>query len=142
MYWLTYKTDFAAAHQLRGYRGKCENLHGHNFKVEIVVKGEELDRCGMLVDFVEMKAIVNKVLNGLDHRFLNELPFFAAPHGANPSAENIARFLHGEIGALLPANASMESVTVYETDRCAATYRASPPAAAPLAAVVLEGARP
>lgn len=123
MYLLTYKTDFAAAHQLRGYRGKCENLHGHNFKVEVVVKGTELDRCGMLVDFVELKAAVNRCLEVLDHRNLNDLPHFAT--AINPSAENIAEYVYREIAKDLPANATLDAVTVYETDRCAATYRAS-----------------
>ena len=122
MYYLTFKTDFAAAHQLRGYRGKCENLHGHNFKVEVVVKGSELDRCGMLVDFVDLKAAVNGCLESLDHRNLNDLPFFATT--VNPSAENISRYVHVEVARMLPANATVDAVTVYETDRCAATYRA------------------
>lgn len=123
MYFITIKTDFAAAHQLRGYRGKCENLHGHNFKVEVVVKGPELDACGMLVDFVELKRIVNGWINeNWDHRNLNDLEQFRL--GAlNPSAENVARVLHDEISKALPPSATVDSVTVYETDRCGATYR-------------------
>jgi 6-pyruvoyltetrahydropterin/6-carboxytetrahydropterin synthase len=123
VYLLTFKTDFAAAHQLRGYRGKCENLHGHNFKVEVVVRGEELDRCGMLVDFVELKAAVNRCLEALDHRNLNDLPYFATT--VNPSAENISRYVYEEVAKALPAQAAVDHVTVYETDRCAATYRLS-----------------
>jgi 6-pyruvoyltetrahydropterin/6-carboxytetrahydropterin synthase len=123
VYLLTFRTDFAAAHQLRGYRGKCENLHGHNFKVEVTVKGTELDRCGMLVDFVDLKAAVNACLEALDHRNLNDLPYFAT--AVNPSAENIARFVHDEVAKALPPNAAVDGVTVYETDRCSATYRAS-----------------
>jgi 6-pyruvoyltetrahydropterin/6-carboxytetrahydropterin synthase len=123
---LTIKTEFAAAHQLRGYKGKCENLHGHNFKVEVVVRGEELDRCGMLVDFVDLKRSINGLINEqLDHRNLNDLPTFQERGGLNPSAENIARWLHGELEKTLPEGVSMDSVTVYETDKCAATYRTS-----------------
>lgn len=122
MYLVTIKTEFAAAHQLRHYRGKCENLHGHNFKVEVVVRGRELDQAGMLVDFVELKAAVNGILEGLDHRNLNDLEVFEV---VNPSAECIARYLHDELAKRLPAARAVEidSVTVYETDRCAATYR-------------------
>ncbi|HVY61554.1 MAG TPA: 6-carboxytetrahydropterin synthase QueD [Planctomycetota bacterium] len=123
MYLLTYRTDFAAAHQLRGYRGKCENLHGHNFKVEVTVKGTELDRCGMLVDFMDLKAAVNGCLETLDHRNLNDLPYFATT--VNPSAENVARYVYEEVAKALPKVATVEQVTVYETDRCSATYRLS-----------------
>ncbi len=133
MYFLTIKAEFAAAHQLRGYRGKCENLHGHNFQIEVAVKGETLDRVGMLVDFVEVKNAINGAFEGVDHTNLNDHPFFAAPAGGreigtNPSAENVARFLFGEVSRRLrelnPA-AEVDSVTVYETDRCGATYRPS-----------------
>lgn len=123
MYFLTFKTDFAAAHQLRWYRGKCENLHGHNFKVEVVVKGAELDRAGMLVDFVELKSAVNRCLEGLDHRNLNDLDYFATT--VNPSAENLAKYIFDDVARAMPPQASVDSVTVYETDRCAATYRSS-----------------
>ena len=123
MYWLTIKTDFAAAHQLRGYKGKCENLHGHNFKVEVVVKGPRLDPCGMLVDFVDLKRSVNGFINEhFDHRNLNDLPQFQ-PNALNPSAENIARVLFDEVAKQLPEGVVVDGVTVYETDRCAATYR-------------------
>jgi 6-pyruvoyltetrahydropterin/6-carboxytetrahydropterin synthase len=120
VYYLTVKTEFAAAHQLRGYRGKCENLHGHNWKVEVVVKGRELDPVGMLYDFTELKARLRVLVDEqLDHRNLNELEAFAV---ANPSAENIARYLFERLGAELPAGVSVDRVTVDETDRCGATY--------------------
>ena len=126
MYFLTIKTDFAAAHQLRGYKGKCENLHGHNFRVEVVVRGEELDASGMLLDFVDLKRSINGLINEqLDHRNLNDLPTFHERGGVNPSAENIAKYLHDEVGRTLPESVVVDSVTVYETDRCAATYRRS-----------------
>lgn len=125
MYLLTIKSEFAAAHRLRGYRGKCENPHGHNYKVEVVVAGEDLDACGMLVDFVELRAALNGLIDDrLDHRDLNELEPFR-PGALNPSAENIARWLHDEVARTLPPSVSVDSVTVYETDRCSATYRKS-----------------
>jgi len=124
MYYLTVVIDFAAAHALRGYRGKCENLHGHNWKVEVVVKGSNLDRVGMLVDFGELKAHLREIVGELDHRNLNDLdPFLAA----NPSAENIARHIFERLGAHLPAGVRIDRVTVFETDRCGATYRQDEP---------------
>lgn len=120
MYHLTVKTEFAAAHQLRGYRGKCENLHGHNWKIEVAVRGRELDRVGMLVDFVEVKAWLRTLIDEqLDHRNLNDLEPFKV---VNPSAENIARFLHEGLSKLVPSGVEVDHVTVYETDRCGATY--------------------
>ena len=68
--------NFSSAHQLRGYRGKCENLHGHNYKIEIYARGRELDNVGLLVDFVELKAAADDVVTYLDHRNINELPPF------------------------------------------------------------------
>lgn len=121
MYYVTVKTEFAGAHQLRGYRGKCENLHGHNWKVEVVVRGPDLDAAGMLVDFVDLKAKLADIVGGLDHRNLNELePFLVA----NPSAENIARYIFDGVARSLSGPAAVDRVTVYETDRCAATYTA------------------
>jgi 6-pyruvoyltetrahydropterin/6-carboxytetrahydropterin synthase len=83
-------SDFSAAHHLRNFRGKCENLHGHNWKVEIVLRGTELNESGVLVDFGEVKQATRQLLAGLDHHYLNEIPFFA---DNNPSSENIARYL-------------------------------------------------
>jgi len=119
LYYVTVKMEFAGAHQLRGYKGKCENLHGHNWKVEAVVRGRELDKTGMLVDFVELKARMNDLIGALDHRNLNELEPFTT---INPSAENIARYLYDGLAAAVPPSVKVDRVTVYETDRCAATY--------------------
>jgi 6-pyruvoyltetrahydropterin/6-carboxytetrahydropterin synthase len=92
--------DFSSAHQLRGYKGKCENLHGHNYKIEIYAKGEELNNIGLLIDFVDLKKAADEVTKYLDHRNLNELPPF--DEELNPSAENLARFileyLNGRVG--------------------------------------------
>lgn len=119
MYALTVKTDFAAAHALRGYNGKCENLHGHNFAVEVVVKGTKLDACGMLIDFVELKGHLAEVLGQLDHKNLNDLPRFTEE---NASAENVARAIFEGLSALMPEHVDVSAITVYETPRCGATY--------------------
>ena len=82
--------NFSSAHQLRGYKGKCENLHGHNYKIEIYARGRELDNVGLLVDFVELKAAADEVVTYLDHRNINELPPFDE---LQPSAENLAKYV-------------------------------------------------
>lgn len=120
MYILTIEDSFAAAHQLREYKGKCENLHGHNWRVELRVKGESLDHAGMLIDFGDMKVYLKEILSGLDHRNLNE----AAPFDViNPTSENLARHVYEEIVEKLKSSKrdiSVHSVTVWEsaTSRC------------------------
>src|SRR5712692_3233510 len=91
--------NFSSAHQLRGYQGKCENLHGHNYRVEIYARGRELNNIGLLVDFVELKAAADDVVNYLDHRNLNELEPF--DEELNPSAENVARVILERVAARL-----------------------------------------
>ena len=83
--------NFSSAHQLRGYQGKCENLHGHNYKIEIYARGSELNNIGLLVDFVELKQAADQIVTYLDHKNLNELDPFVTEQ--NPSAENVARFV-------------------------------------------------
>ena len=135
MYLVSVRTEFAAAHQLRGYHGKCENLHGHNWKVEVILKGRTLDKVGMLVDFTEIKAWLRVLIDEqLDHRNLNEIPPFNA--ALNPSAENIAKFLFDGLAARVREGTAVDRVHVYETDRCCATYAADegggpPPAISP-----------
>jgi len=82
--------NFSSAHQLRGYKGKCENLHGHNYRIEIYARGRELDNIGLLVDFVELKAAADEVVHYLDHRNINELEPFVE---LQPSAENLAKYI-------------------------------------------------
>src|ERR687888_2251102 len=89
--------NFSSAHQLRGYRGKCENLHGHNYKIEIFARGRELNNIGLLVDFVELKAAADELVMYLDHKNLNELEPFIEE--LNPSAENVARFVLEKLAA-------------------------------------------
>ncbi len=88
MYEIEVKTAFEAAHFIRGYAGKCARLHGHNWEVIAIVRGEKLDELGMLIDFKILKAELKKVLDGFDHRFLNELEPFTTE---NPTAENLAK---------------------------------------------------
>jgi 6-pyruvoyltetrahydropterin/6-carboxytetrahydropterin synthase len=123
MYEVSVDDEFAAAHNLRNYRGKCEDLHGHNYKVRVTLAGEKVDAAGLLYDFVEVKSAIRGVIRALDHRYLNELPPFDT---LNPSAENIARYLYDGISEHLPPaenGAQVASVTVWESDLTAATYR-------------------
>ncbi len=123
MYEVSVEDTFAAAHNLRNYKGKCENLHGHNYKVRVVMAGKELDATGLVYDFVQLKQVIQDVLRSLDHKYLNELPPFDK---LNPSAENLARHIYDEATKQLPkaANgAGIASITVWETDLTAATYR-------------------
>src|SRR5687767_3521057 len=90
MYEVMIEEEFSAAHALRGYKGKCEQLHGHNYKVEVYVRGARLDEIGMLVDFTQLEFFTRELLRSLDHQSLNELKPFAIE--INPSAENLASF--------------------------------------------------
>jgi len=123
MYEVSVEDTFAAAHNLRNYKGKCENLHGHNYKVRVVMAGKELDATGLVYDFVQLKQVIQGVLRSLDHKYLNELPPFDK---LNPSAENLARHIYDEATKQLPKapnSAGIASVTVWETELTAATYR-------------------
>jgi 6-pyruvoyltetrahydropterin/6-carboxytetrahydropterin synthase len=123
MYELKILGEFAAAHHLRNFRGKCESLHGHNWKVEVVITGRELDKSGVVLDFAEIKAAAKEVLTELDHRYLNELPFFAAH---NPSSENIARYLFERLGERLnDQRVKVTRVSAWESDDACATYLAN-----------------
>jgi len=117
--------SFSAGHALRHYKGKCENVHGHNYKVRVSMQGEELDSIGLLVDFVDLRRAVKTIAERLDHRFLNDLAPFDQ---LNPSAENIARYFCDELEPEVKRNnARLQSVTVWETDTSFATYRPSGP---------------
>ncbi len=94
MFEVSVEETFAAGHALRNYRGKCENVHGHNYRVQVTFSGEELDSIGLLVDFVEVKKLMRLVVDRLDHQFLNEMAPFDV---LNPSAENIAKYFYDEI---------------------------------------------
>ena len=118
MFEVRVEDNFAAAHFLRDYHGKCEALHGHNYKVFVHVRGAELNEGGMLLDFTQLKAALKKVLDGLDHTNLNDNPFF----DQNPSAERIALYICQNVQAELGAAVRIYSVDVFETDKNRATY--------------------
>jgi len=123
MYEVSIDESFAAAHNLRGYKGKCEDLHGHNYKVRVTLEGPELDSVGLLYDFVHLKQIIQAVIRSLDHKYLNELSPFDV---LNPSAENIARHVYQEAARQMrpsPNGARISGITVWETDVTSATYR-------------------
>ena len=122
MFEVTIEETFAAGHALRNYRGKCENVHGHNYRAEVTLRGAELDAIGLLVDFVELKRVVHAVLDRMDHQWLNDMPPFDE---LNPSAENMARYLYDEIAAGLGPRGDVRvaSVKLWETDTSSATYR-------------------
>ena len=123
MYEVSVDETFAAAHNLRNYKGKCEDLHGHNYKVRVTLAGPELDATGLLYDFVHLKQVIQGVIRSLDHKYLNELKPFDV---LNPSAENIARHIYEQTAQQLRATANgaaIASITVWESDVTAATYR-------------------
>ncbi|MEK7773714.1 MAG: 6-carboxytetrahydropterin synthase QueD [Deltaproteobacteria bacterium] len=120
MYELTIVSSFSSAHNIRGYEGACENLHGHNWRVEVRVIAEKPGPLGMVIDFKKLKTETKKILDGLDHRYLNEVPPFDK---LNATAENIARFIYIELGkAVNGADAKVSKVRVWESDNAAAAY--------------------
>ena len=124
MFEVSVEYSFAAGHALRGYKGKCENVHGHNYKVKVVVQGEKLNSIGLLMDFAELRAAVRGLAERFDHHFLNDLEPFKE---TNPSAENLAFYLGNELQQKIKEQGlSVGAVTVWETDTTSATYR--PPA--------------
>ena len=121
MFEVMIERNFSSAHQLRGYRGKCENLHGHNYKIEIYARGRELNNIGLLVDFVELKEAADEVVNFLDHRNINELEPFVEE--LNPSAENLARFILERVARRVGDDrVQIYKVRCYETPTSVATY--------------------
>jgi 6-pyruvoyltetrahydropterin/6-carboxytetrahydropterin synthase len=114
--------NFSSAHQLRGYKGKCENLHGHNYKIEIYARGQELDNIGLLVDFGELKTAADEVVQYLDHRNINELEPF--DEEVNPSAENLARYILERVAARVgDERVQIYKVRCFETPTSVATYQ-------------------
>jgi 6-pyruvoyltetrahydropterin/6-carboxytetrahydropterin synthase len=123
MFQVSVEETFSAGHALRGYKGKCENPHGRNYRVRIEVEGPQLDSIGLLVDFLHLKAALRDVISKLDHQFLNDLEPFRT---VNPSAENMAKYFHDESLRMLkqlPAGARITEVIVWETDTSQARYR-------------------
>jgi 6-pyruvoyltetrahydropterin/6-carboxytetrahydropterin synthase len=111
--------SFAAGHALRNYKGKCENVHGHNYRVQVGIEGAQLDENGLLFDFADLKKQLRATSEYLDHQFINELKPFDK---INPSAENIAKFFFDEIQRELQGR-KLAYVRVWETDTSCAVYR-------------------
>ena len=122
MFEVCVEKTFASGHALRNYHGKCENVHGHNYRVQVSVQGPELSANGLLVDFAVLKGLMNEVVEYLDHRFINDLPPFTE---INPSAENIARYFYDQMNGGLPKEVPVRiaEVKVWETDTSLAIYR-------------------
>ncbi|RZD16977.1 MAG: 6-carboxytetrahydropterin synthase QueD [Candidatus Acididesulfobacter guangdongensis] len=130
MYELKISSMFSSAHNLRGYNGKCENIHGHNWQIEVVVCSELLNSIGIAVDFKILKNYLKLIMEKLDHKYINELPYF---ENINPSAENIAKYIFNEFNILLEnnrdnqnkdenINVKVKKVNVYETATSMASY--------------------
>ena len=120
MYEVMIKAEFASAHNLRNYKGSCETLHGHNWKVDIIVETDRLDEIGLALDFNLLKEKTNEIIDDLDHIYLNEHEAF---RDVNPSSENIAKYIFDELKASLDDDIKVKKVTIWETDDAAASYR-------------------
>lgn len=124
MFEITVEETFSSGHALRGYRGKCENPHGHNYRVRVCLTGAQLNPIGLLYDFKDLKASIREQTERLDHQYLNDLEPFQE---INPSAENLARVLYERLQEQMRAlnpTVQLKSVTVFETDTTAAVYSA------------------
>jgi 6-pyruvoyltetrahydropterin/6-carboxytetrahydropterin synthase len=123
MFEVTVEATFSSGHYLRNYRGKCENPHGHNYKVLVTLVGKELDASGLLLDFKLLKQVMRPVVDYLDHQMINELEPFTT---VNPSAENLAKYFFDETSKQLfemsEGRVSVKQSTIYETDTSMATY--------------------
>jgi len=119
MYGIIVRESFSAAHFLRGYKGKCERIHGHNYSVELQIEGKNLDEIGLLWDFAEAKQLLRGILEELDHSLLNEDSPLAS---LNPTVENIARYIFEKVKARLPSHLFPKRVTVWETESGAGYY--------------------
>jgi 6-pyruvoyltetrahydropterin/6-carboxytetrahydropterin synthase len=123
MYEVTVDAGFSSGHYLRNYKGKCENPHGHNYRVLVTLRGETLDETGLLLDFKELKNILRPVVDYLDHQMINDLEPFTV---VNPSAENLARYFFDQTNEHLVKSTEgrvrVKDCTVFETDTSAATY--------------------
>ena len=123
MYEVTVEAEFSSGHYLRNYRGKCENPHGHNYKVRVTLRGSELDKAGLLLDFKQLKQVMRPVIEYLDHHMINDLAPFTE---INPSAENLARYFFDETNRQLTemteGRVNVKDCTIFETSSTTATY--------------------
>jgi len=121
MYYLSVSDTFSAAHRLCGYQGACSNLHGHNWKVRVALKTDELDDIGMAMDFGIIKQILKNILDELDHAYLNEV---ASLKAMNPTSENLARYIYERFELeLASANVAVHEVEICESDRSSVVYK-------------------
>jgi 6-pyruvoyltetrahydropterin/6-carboxytetrahydropterin synthase len=123
MYEVTVEDSFAAGHYLRNYKGKCENPHGHNYKIRVTLAGAELDKAGLLLDFKDLKDVMKSTIERLDHQMINDIAPFTI---VNPSAENLAKYFYDETNVRLSKTTNgrvrVKDVTVFETDITTARY--------------------
>jgi 6-pyruvoyltetrahydropterin/6-carboxytetrahydropterin synthase len=120
MYEVTIIKSFSAAHLLAQIGGKCEELHGHNFKVEVTLAAPNLNESGLLIDFRIVKKWLNEILDQMDHKHLNELPYFA---GLNPSAENIAKYIYDQMKLKIKeSQVRIARIKVWESENAVVTY--------------------
>jgi 6-pyruvoyltetrahydropterin/6-carboxytetrahydropterin synthase len=123
MYELKIITQFGAAHQLKNTGGECENLHGHNWKIEVYVEGDRLDKNGLLIDFKILKQETRKIIDKFDHKFLNELDWFK---DMNPTSENLSKLIYDLVGQKINTpGIKVSRVTTWESDTACATYTGS-----------------
>ena len=123
MYEVTVEAGFSSGHYLRNYKGKCENPHGHKYRVEVTLRGEALDRAGLLLDFKDLKQVLRPVIERLDHKMINDLEPFTE---INPSAENLARYFFDEtnrqLAEMTAGRVQVKDCTIFETDTTSAKY--------------------
>jgi len=121
MFKLKVQDYFSSAHYLKDYKGPCEKIHGHNWKVELVVEGSELNSTDILIDFSILKNILKEVLSELDHKLLNEIPYFK---NTNPSSERLAEYIFKKVKEKLSSypKVKVKEVTVFETEKAGVTY--------------------
>jgi 6-pyruvoyltetrahydropterin/6-carboxytetrahydropterin synthase len=123
MFEVTVEDSFAAGHYLRDYKGKCENPHGHNYKVRVTLAGRELDKAGLLLDFKDLREVIRHAIERLDHQMINDLEPFTV---LNPSAENLAKYFYDQANEKLDRITSgrvrVKNVMVFETDTTTASY--------------------
>lgn len=123
MYEISAFGHFDAAHFLREYKGKCANVHGHRWKVEITLQGRELDELGILIDFMDVKTMLKEVLNIFDHKMVNDIPPF---DNLNPTAENLSKFIYDEMVEKLKdrigTHIKIKRVTIWESEAASASY--------------------
>jgi 6-pyruvoyltetrahydropterin/6-carboxytetrahydropterin synthase len=123
MYEVTVQDTFAAGHYLRNYKGKCENPHGHNYRVRVTLQGKELDKAGLLLDFKDLKSVMKNTVDYLDHKMINDIEPFTT---VNPSAENLAKYFYDQtnqnLKSVTDGRVTVKQVTIWETDTSIATY--------------------